>query len=387
MMKSFGISPFERYLMGNPEIPSNGIVNTAYNRRNIMNGKLKTMTLAIVAMFCITAVVCVVGDTDTSADDTIDRFLYFEIVNEDGVVVETDWIKFTSTTDPFDFAEKATAAFALYGHPDIGFTVSGEFITIDFEGATTPAPYVGSDDGKSWVFVNDTSKQYQPAKYIALELDNAYLTEETYEKVADKDAWKKTGTGDPEAYVKIPAEMPTDAASHEFPKEYTSHVFVEVIGDDGRDVSTQWVEFKAVKTLKSFIYNANKAFVDCGLSKLEFTSTAWIIYDGSISNASYYADGKKWVEVGADTNVYLSDSIALAVGNGYISTDVYNALSDSEKGSWKSTGSSGTAWDYMKIVEESTSGYESQNGVAVYIAVGMLLVIVIGTILAFRKRM
>ena len=45
-----------------------------------MNGKFKALTMAVVVMFCLTAVICVVSDADTSADDTVEHFLYFALI-------------------------------------------------------------------------------------------------------------------------------------------------------------------------------------------------------------------------------------------------------------------------------------------------------------------
>ena len=78
--------------------------------------------MAVVVMFWLTAVIWVVRDADTSADDTVEHFLYFELVNEDGMVTDSDWIKFTSKADLADFIEQANKAFAYYGYPEIKYS-------------------------------------------------------------------------------------------------------------------------------------------------------------------------------------------------------------------------------------------------------------------------
>ncbi len=348
-----------------------------------MNGKFKALTLAIVAMFCLTAAICVIDDKDASAADTVEHYAYFEIVSEDGLVTDSDWVKFTSENNAADFVEKANAAFAYYGY-EVKFTYT-TYITVDYEGYS--ATYVGSEDGKSWVSVTETQTQYPAAKYLSFSLVNGYITEAAYANVADKDAWTSTGWGDPYAYMKVPAVKTTDADSHTFPEEYTSHIFVEIIGADGKDTSSKWIEFTTLKTQKSFIANANTAFANNGLSKLTFSSSGWVSYDGGSNNATYYAKDKKWAEVQSSSDYYSNDTVALAVGNGYITKSVYNALSDSEKESWKDT-TWGDPYAYMKIVDESTTGYEpsKSNNAALIIGIVVVVVILAAGIFFFTKK-
>ncbi len=349
-----------------------------------MNGKFKALTLAIVAMFCLTAVICVIDDKDSSAADSVEHYAYFEIVSEDGLVTSSDWVKFTSTNDAADFVEKANTAFAYYGY-DVKFTYT-TYITVDYEGYN--ACYVGSEDGKSWVEVTETQKQYPAAKYLAFSLANGYISEATYANVADKTVWKSTGWGDPYAYIKAPAAKTTDADTHTFPEEYTSHIFVEVIGADGKDTTTKWVEFTTLKTKQSFIANANTAFANNDLSKLTFSSSGWVSYDGSSKNATYYAKDKEWAEVNDSSEYYKNDTVALAVSNGYITKDVYNALSDSDKKTWKDT-TWGDPYAYMKIVDESTTGYEpskSNNNTALIIGIVVVVAVLAVGIFFFTKK-
>ncbi len=351
-----------------------------------MNGKFKALTLAIVAMFCLTAAICVIDDKDASAADTVEHYAYFEIVSEDGLVTSSDWVKFTSENTAADFVEKANAAFAYYGY-EVKFTYT-TYITVDYEGSS--ACYVGSEDGKSWVTAQTTEKDYPAAKYLSFSLVNGYITEAAYANVADKDAWTSTGYGDPWAYMKVPAVKTTDADSHTFPEEYTSHIFVEVIGADGKDTSTKWIEFTTLKTLQSFVANANTAFANNGLSKLTFSSKGWVTYDGSSSNATYYAKNGEWVAVTDTATQYFIDSVALAVGNGYISDTVYNALSDAEKKTWMESGMGPGAWAYQKVVSESTTGYEpsksNNNNTALIIGIVVVVVILAAGIFFFTKK-
>ncbi len=357
-----------------------------------MNGKFKALTLAIVAMFCLTAVICVIDDKDASAADSIEHYLYFEVVSDDGLVTSSDWIKFTSTTDATDFVEKANAAFAYYGYTNIKYVDKGTWISITYDSKGASSCFVGSEDGKSWVKVDDTKGQYPNAKYIGLALNNGYISKDVYDKLDDdqKKNWSETTMSGSYAYVKSTIEAKTtDADSHTFPEEYTSHIFVEVIGADGKDTSTKWIEFTTLKTLQSFVANANTAFANNGLSKLTFSSSGWVTYDGGYNNATYYAKNGEWVAVTDTATQYFIDSVALAVGNGYISDTVYNALSDAEKKTWMESGMGPGAWAYQKVVSESTTGYEpskSNNNTALIIGIVVVVVILAAGIFFFTKK-
>lgn len=352
-----------------------------------MNGKFKALTMAVVAMFCLTAVVCVVSDADTSADDTVEHFLYFELVNEDGMVTDSDWIKFTSKADLADFIEQANKAFAYYGYPEIKYTEGKSLVSVKYNGEGSTSCFVGSEDGKEWVKVTKTKEQYQVAKYIGIALQNGYVSKEVYEeKLADNDKWVIDPKGMGSYYAYKMVDVNTTDVPKEFPAEFTSHIFVEVIGADGKDVSSKWIEFQTLKTLKSFVANANEALANEGFVDIVFLSSGWL---KTGINATFYAKDGKWVAVEKTETDYLNDTIALATGNGYIGPDVYNALSDAEKKTWKDTGYPG-AYQYMKEVSESTTGYKSDDdsntGLIVGVVVAVVALLAVGVFFFLRKK-
>ena len=353
-----------------------------------MNGKFKALTMAVVAMFCLTAVVCVVSDADTSADDNKVHYFYIEIVNEDGMVTSTDWIKFTSTAELENYVEEANKAFKFYGYPELQF-VNGKYLSLKYNGTAKNSCFVGSEDGKEWVKVEDTKLQYPPATYAGIALGNGFISKEVYDALGENQKfWAKSdmGEGYPDyAYVKTILEAKTTDVPKEFPAEFTSHIFVEVIGADGKDVSSKWIEFQTLKTLKSFVANANEALANEGFVDVVCLSSGWL---KTGINATFYAKDGKWVAVEKTETDYLNDTIALATGNGYIGPDVYNALSDAEKKTWKDTGYPG-AYQYIKEISESTTGYKSDDGntgLIVGVVVAVVALLAIGVFFFLRKK-
>lgn len=358
-----------------------------------MNGKFKALTMAVVAMFCLTAVVCVVSDADTSADDNKVHYFYIEIVNEDGMVTSTDWIKFTSTAELENYVEEANKAFKFYGYPELKFVVNGAYLSIDYGGSLDNSCFVGSEDGKEWVAASDPKLQYPVATYTGIALNHGYISKEVYDALGENQKfWAESGMGEfnPKyAYVKTVLEEKTTDVPKEFPEEYTSHIFVEVIGADGKDISSKWIEFRTLKTTKSFAYNANEAFANAGFTDLKFSPKLWVTYGESKSNSTFYAKDGKWVDVKETGVDYFNDAVALAVGNGYIGPDVYNALSDAEKKTWKDTGYPG-AYQYIKEISESTTGYKSDDdsntGLIVGVVVAVVALLAVGVFFFLRKK-
>ena len=360
-----------------------------------MNGKFKALTMAVVAMFCLTAVVCVVSDADTSADDTVEHFLYFELVNADGMVTDSDWIKFTSKADLADFIEQANKAFAYYGYPEIKYTEGKSLVSVKYNGEGSTSCFVGSEDGKEWVKVTKTKEQYQVATYIGLALQNGYISEDVYNKLSDEEKknWTASSMSGDYAYVKTTiGAKPTDVPK-EFPEEITTNFFVEVTAADGTVESSKWVEVKALKTEKSLVANANEAFSNVGLNKLTLATSSWgisITYDGGFDNVSYYADGSKWVKVTETGTQYFSKAVALSVGNSYVTKDKYDKFTEDAKSMYvedKDMAAYGSY--YYKTVDESTTGYKSDDGntgLIVGVVVAVVALLAIGVFFFLRKK-
>ena len=359
-----------------------------------MNGKFKALTMAVVAMFCLTAVVCVVSDADTSADDTVEHFLYFELVNEDGMVTDSDWIKFTSKADLADFIEQANKAFAYYGYPEIKYTEGAKLVSVKYDGKGATSCYVGSEDGKEWVKVSKTREQYQVAKYIGLALQNGYVSKEVYEeKLADNDKWviDPNGMGDRYAYKMV--DVNTTDVPKEFPEEITTNFFVEVTAADGTVESSKWVEVKTLKTEKSLVANANETFSNEGLNKLTLATSSWgisITYDGGFDNVSYYADGSKWVKVTETGTQYFSKAVALSVGNSYVTKDKYDKFTEDAKSMYvEDKDMAAYGGYYYKTVDESTTGYKSDDsntGLIVGVVVAVVALLAVGVFFFLRKK-
>ncbi len=360
-----------------------------------MNGKIKALTLAIIAMFCLTAVICVAGDDNTSAADSVEHFVYIEVVNADHVVTDEIWMKFTSTTDANDFVEKANEAFKFNGYSEIVASLSGDYLSITYNGSYDTGAYIGAADKESWDYSSGTADVYLSAAYIAFELNKAYVSDTYYDSLTDdeKKNWMDSGMGKgDQAYVKIPAAMPKDASSYSFPETTTCHYFIETTSSDGTVKSSKWVEFDTLKTSKSLVANANETFKNEGLNNLEFSIGKYgitVTYDGKMDNVSYYADGEKWVKVTSTAEQYLSESVAFSVGYSYVKEDVYNKFTEDAKTKYVLEDMGEWGKYYYKTVEESTTGYEpakSNNNTALIIGIVVVVAVLAVGIFFFTKK-
>ena len=144
--------------------------------------------------------------------------------------------------------------------------------------------------------------------------------------------------------------------SYDAADKKTYELYLEIIEDDGTVSNTAYVYFDSEADNEKYAAAANAAFVAAGLSDITVTISQsggiWFNYkDGS--NATFYSDGTKWVDVAKTEKDFIENTKACAaLGNGYISEDVYDELSDLDKTMWKETGWGG-AYAYIKIPEDA----------------------------------
>lgn len=301
------------------------------------------------------------------ADGIVEHSIYFEIIAPNATVASSGWIGFTSTTDGSDFADKATAAFAGAGYPQVKCQVyGGDYIMFNYGSSVSTVCYVGSNNS-DWSFVNNTS-EYLTARYIGLALNNGYISDTLYDSLGDaqKESWTSSGMGKGDyAYMKILDQRPNSSDLADHPHSRLCHVYVEVIDENGKIDRSYWFEFEAYPTMQAYTVNANTVFTNGGLPNLQFEviefqdPTGKLTYNGEIMNDKFYANGDKWVKVTDQEQLCLNDVTALAVGHASISKSVYDKLSDSDKKSWELDSTTG---EYNKVVTVSTSGYEPSSG-------------------------
>ncbi len=315
-----------------------------------MNTKIsKFMAVAITAMFCITAVaVFAVGDDSSAAADKTHK-VYLEIIDADGTVSDTGWVQFTSDGTKDGFVKEANKAFAFYGY-SVTFSVSDSYIGVSYGTSSNIATF-SIVDGK-WVAVTDTVATYPAAEYLALCLNNGYISTDVYNALEEsaKAEWTYVNYGYGYDYIKNPAGKTSECPAA--PAQISVNCYIEYISADGAVTGSEWVEFDTLKTVKSFVANANAAFKAAGSEVVasEGKYGVSIAYGTSGNNSTFYAKDGKWTAVAKTSEDYFNEYIALAVGNGYISKTVYDALSEDAKKAWYDTTYEGD-WQYQKIID------------------------------------
>ena len=269
-------------------------------------------------------------------DELVDYFIYYEVIGDDGRATSSDIVAFSA---PRALATYVSAANKALEGTGITITI-GSFVSVKYNGSGGSATYY-LDNGE-WTKVTSTTTQYHGNESVAFMVGNGYISAEVYNALSDEEkaGYMKSGmTGDWE-YMKLP-----DTVSRT--------VYYEVIGDDGKVVETSSVSFITFATLDSYMLSANAALEGTGITFEPSKYGASVKYNGSTNSATYYLSDGEWVQVSKTATQYCgNESVALMVGNGYISADVYNALSDEEKAGYNFTGYGGD-YDYMKLPDIS----------------------------------
>ena len=311
---------------------------------------------------------------------------YVEVISAAGAVTETAWVEFDIVKTNKSFITNANAAFAT---ADLGELVAKENsrggISFTYDGSVKNSMFYGKDG--AWTKVTDTKENYFNES-IAIAADNGYISEEVYNKLsADaKNAWVKTEMSGEYQYQK----STIDAALT--PEKVKTNCYMETIDEKGKVTGGKWIEINAVRSAQSFIYNANKAFESAGFEGLVMSNSSWgigMVYNGSYNLSTYFVKDGKWTIIEDTKTDYLNDTIAIAIG-GYISTDVYNALSEDAKKDWNTSGM-GSGWEYVKVLSESVDGYKSASsdnntGLIIGVVVVIVIVVAIGAFVFFKKK-
>ena len=153
----------------------------------------------------------------------------------------------------------------------------------------------------------------------------------------------------------------------------TYRIYVEVIDDDGTVETAEWVKFNSEATNEAWAKAATAAMKAYGIADVTFTVNDGGIWVNSAApgyNATYYAEGEKWVSITDIKTQYVEKTvIGMAVQNGYISETVYNDLSpESEKANWTYVGYGGD-YDYMKLLEAKANAYPESMTYHIFIEI------------------
>lgn len=302
--------------------------------------------VAIIAVILVGAGVYALANNGNNPDptpgpeptpSTYNYSILYEVVGDNGAVQKFDTISFTTESQTIE-AYVAAANKALDG---TGIVMS-DTGWITYNGNGNNATYV-SIDGQ-WVVVSTPSEEYVANESVAFMVGNGYISTEVYNALSDEEkaGYMESGMTGGWEYMKL------------VDSEFKHGIYYEIIGDDGRATDFGTVTFTVTDlSLETFISSANKALEGTGITFEPSKYGASVRYNGSANSATYYLSDGEWVQVSQTATQYCgNESVALMVGNGYISADVYNALSDEEKAGYNFTGYGGD-YDYMKLPDIS----------------------------------
>lgn len=139
----------------------------------------------------------------------------------------------------------------------------------------------------------------------------------------------------------------------------TYEIYVEVINDDAQLVTSNYVFFESEPDNQKYCEAANVAFEKIGLGALTLgvndKGGVWVKFGESGGyNKCYYSNEQAWESISKTEKDYIDHTkIGLAVGNGYIGTATYEALSPAEQIFWHETGMGDDygPYAYEKILE------------------------------------
>ena len=281
--------------------------------------------------------------------------IYTEVIADDGSVSSEKTVKFgIDTQDNQTFVEAANAALSKAGvTASFSIKENGNVSVTYGTDIGNNATYYYNESTKAWAEVAESKTDYVNNSYIALELQNGYISETTYAALNALDAsgYRETGWGGTYAFIKLPDYDVT---------KYSYAILTEVIADDGTVSSNKVVRVDIpARDNASFVAGANAAFTAAGV-----TASFAVQNDGSLSvtygtdngnNATYFYDysADSWTAVNDTKTEYVGNIfLALMLQNGYISESTYTALSNDDKDGYQETGWGGD-YAYIKLPDFS----------------------------------
>jgi len=342
----------------------------------------KLIAAVVVALFCVTAYAYVdVGDEADAASNTYE--VYVEVINANGHVAKTAYVYFESEADNAKFCEAATKAFADAGLAKLEMIYNLEkgSISVKYDGSGNSATYVS--DGKQWVAVADTTKDYINSNKIGLAVGTGYISEEVYDSLplVEQVYWQETGwgAGTDWAYMKV-LEV-----NGSYGKIMDYKVNMTMIDDDLIKTSSDSFKFTCENEPSAWCYALNEAVKGNSIfSKVSASYAAGfisILFGDSMNNATYVKTDGKWVSVEDTAKSYLSGSdLDFELKNGYISKEKFDKLSSSEQKNWQETGM-GYGFDYMRLPPSS-----SGDNTMMYIIIAVVVIVVIAAAAFFFMK-
>jgi len=321
---------------------------------------MEQKNLIIIAVVAVVAVVAaasavVLMNNGGGGSSSYSYTIYTEVINSDGTEASHDTVSFSiATKDNATFIEGANKAFEAAGM-SVTFVDTGTYITVKYNGGGSNATYYFDSSTKNWVAVSSTTTQYVGNSNLALMLDYGYVSKTVYDAltVTNQAGFKDDPNMDGDYdYVKLPDYYPTS------PGQYTYYNYYEKIAEDGTISSTGSVRFYVdTKDLQSFADGLIAAYTYYGVGTMtadvsEASGIFWHFNDSTYNSCYYYdTSTSAWTFINDTLTEYTGNTYsALMLEHGFISKDVYDALSTEEQAGYnENPGGEGTDYAYAKF--------------------------------------
>ena len=342
----------------------------------------RLMAIAVVALFCFSAIAVIVASDDDSSAASSTHKMYIETINASGINTKSQWITFDFDGTAADYAVKANEAVKRYGYDNLAVSYTGgDYISFDYPAGNVGVWYVKDN---VWTFTNKTAQQLPSSNATALML-GGWISDALYDSLTDANKAKyDTSQGFSSEWYAV---KKADVAYADAPSVLTYHVFLELFTEQGVLDKTKWVTFDSLKDPYTFATNATLAFKDAGWDKATLTyDGVWFSMDytgSTLMNASAYVKDGKWTHV-EDTAVYLDGETLCFAYGGFIDGTVYDTFSDSEKENWVYDSEYyGVKYYYTTVTEPIDGWKEKKDNTVLYIIIGAVAVVAVGLVAFF----
>lgn len=339
------------------------------------------MALAVVAVFCVAAISAVFASDESSAASSKTYNVYVEVIDADGTLESSRWVRFTAEETFESFTVEGTKALAAAGLSKMSFKISEKYgMSIGYDDTPGYNACYYAKDG-AWAEVESAKTDYLPNTTIGFAVNNGYISEAKHSALpaTEQSKWNLKGFGGDYEYIKLLEAAPTAV-----PEVKTYHTYVEVINEQGKVDKSKWFTFDGYKDIYGFIGAANLAYAadeDFKDLSISFAGGWASINYKSGFNGSYVVKDGKWTATADTATEYIaSDAIAMVVWHGYIGDTLYDSMTDDEKKNWADSGMGAGDYHYIKVVSESVDGYKSddkKSNTTLYIGIGVAVVVVL----------
>lgn len=335
----------------------------------------KIIAAAVVALFCVTAYACVVSDDSDAASKKYE--LYVEVLGNDHIVSDYVYVYFESDADNEKYCKAANEALAKAGFADVTLEVGDYGISFKYKGDGNNSCWYS--DGKDWVSVSKGEEDYIKNTKAGVAVNGGWIDQATYDALPEYEKVNWLEDAYMGGYYQKILEVPGTVGEI---KNYM--VFLTIINDNLVDIEAQTISFSSENNVFAWVSAFNQATKALGNSIFAQVNASYamgyvsISYGENGNTACWVKENSKWVSVSDPTKQYpASSEIDFELKNGWISSDKYNGLSDSEKKFWQSDAMM-PGW-YERIA----TGELVDDVLNVMLIVGIVIIVIIVILVVF----